>query len=166
MLWLAGPAAQLGSPYHPRPDRSVGCRDARPAQPGARVLRVPGRPPGEKRDPALLEYAVRLAPGGGRKRVRFIPTADGDSPGAIDAVTGVFAGRADVDPSVLTLFPRPGVPDARAYLLAQDVLLVGGARAWWVEPPPAAATATSRSRRAGCSAGCTAGAAAPAPGGP
>jgi peptidase E len=87
---------------------------------------VLSRPPGEKRDPAFLEYAVRLAPGGGRKRVCFIPTAAGDSPGAIDAVAEVFAGRADVHLSVLTLFPQPSVPDARAHLLAQDVLLVGG----------------------------------------
>ena len=49
------------------------------------------RPPGEKRDPAFLEHAVRLAPGSGRKRVCFIPTATGDAPGAIDAVTEVFA---------------------------------------------------------------------------
>jgi peptidase E len=87
---------------------------------------VLNRPPGEPSDPAFVEYAVRLAPGDGRKRVCFIPTASGDSPGAIDAVTGVFAGRADVDLSVLTLFTKPSVPDVRAHLLAQDVLLVGG----------------------------------------
>ena len=87
---------------------------------------VLNRPPGETSDPAFLEYAVRLAPGGGRKRVCFIPTAAGDSPGAIDAVTEVFAGRADVDLSVLTLFTQPSVPDVGAHLLAQDVLLVGG----------------------------------------
>jgi peptidase E len=87
---------------------------------------VLNRPPGEKPDPAFLEYAVRLAPGGGRKRVCFIPTATGDSPSAIDAVAEVFAGRADVDFSVLTLFSQPSVPDVAAHLLAQDVLLVGG----------------------------------------
>jgi hypothetical protein len=73
---------------------------------------VLNRPPGEKPDPAFLEYAVRLAPGGGRKRVCFIPTATGDSPSAIDAVAEVFAGRADVDFSVLTLFSQPSVPGA------------------------------------------------------
>jgi peptidase E len=102
-------------------------------------VQVPGRPrqvfafsgvlnrlPGEKRDPAFLEHAVGLAAGDGKKRVCFIPTATGDSPSAIEAVTEVFAGRKDVDFSVLTLFTQPSVPDVRAYLTAQDVLLVGG----------------------------------------
>jgi peptidase E len=84
------------------------------------------RPPGEKSDPAFLEYAVRLAPGDGKKRVCFIPTATGDSPFVIDIVSEVFAGREDVDFSVLTLFTQPSVPDVAAHLLAQDVLLVGG----------------------------------------
>ena len=64
---------------------------------------VLNRPPGEKGDPALVEYAVSLAAGDGKKRVCFIPTATGDSPSAIDAVTEVFAGREDVDFSVFTL---------------------------------------------------------------
>lgn len=83
-------------------------------------------PPGEKGDPAFLEYAVRLAPGDGKKRVCFIPTATGDSPFVIDVVSEVFAGREDVDFSVLTLFTQPSVPDVGAHLRAQDVLLVGG----------------------------------------
>jgi peptidase E len=87
---------------------------------------VLNRPPGEKPDPAFLEYAVSLAAGSGAARVCFIPTASGDSPGAIDAVTDVFTGREDVDFSVLTLFTQPNVPDVRAHLLGQDVLLVGG----------------------------------------
>jgi peptidase E len=87
---------------------------------------VLNRPPGEKPDPAFLHYAVALSAGDGQKRVCFIPTATGDSPSAIEAVTRVFAGRADVDFSVLTLFTQPSVPDAGAHLLAQDVLLVGG----------------------------------------
>jgi peptidase E len=62
---------------------------------------VLNRPPGEKRDPAFLEYAVSLAARDGKKRVCFIPTATGDSPSAIEAVTEVFAGREDVDFSVL-----------------------------------------------------------------
>ncbi len=41
-------------------------------------------------------------------------------------MTEVFAGQGDVDFSVLTLFTQPTVPDAEAYLMAQDVLLVGG----------------------------------------
>jgi peptidase E len=87
---------------------------------------VLNRPPEEKPDPALLEYAVSLAAGSGVTRVCFIPTATGDSPGAIAAVSEVFTGRADVDFSVLTLFTQPSVPDVRAHLLGQDVLLVGG----------------------------------------
>ena len=81
------------------------------------------RPPGEKGDPAFLEYAVSLAACDGRKRVCFVPTATGDSPSAIDAVTEVFAGREDVDFSVLTLFTQPSVPDVGAHLMTQDVLL-------------------------------------------
>lgn len=84
------------------------------------------RPPGEKPDPTFLEYAVSLAPGHGAKRVCFMPTATGDSPSAIQAVTEVFAARQDVDFSVLTLFTQPSVPDVEAHLMEQDVLLVGG----------------------------------------
>ena len=87
---------------------------------------VLNRPPGEKRDPAFLEYAVSLAAGGGKKQVCFIPTATGDSPSAIEAVTEVFDGREDIGFSVLTLFTQPSVADVRAHLTAQDVLLVGG----------------------------------------
>jgi peptidase E len=84
------------------------------------------RPPGQKRDPAFLEHAIRLAAAGSTTRVCFIPTASGDSPSAIEAVTDVFKDRADVSFSVLTLFPQPSVPDVRAHLTTQDVLLVGG----------------------------------------
>jgi len=87
---------------------------------------VLNRLPDEKRDPAFLEYAVSLAAGDGKKRVCFIPTAAGDSPSAIAAVTEVFAGRGDVDFSVLTLFTKPSVPDVGTHLIGQDVLLVGG----------------------------------------
>ena len=90
---------------------------------------VLNRPPGEKSDPALLEYAVSLAAGDGKKRVCFIPTATGDSPSAIEAVTEVFVGHQDVAFSVLTLFTQPSVPDVEAHLMAQDILLVGAA-AW------------------------------------
>jgi len=87
---------------------------------------VLNRPPGQKRDPAFLEYAVSLAAGGGEKRVCFIPTATGDSPAAIEAVTEVFTDRGHVDFSVLRLFTQPSVPDVEVHLTAQDVLLVGG----------------------------------------
>ncbi len=87
------------------------------------------RPPGEKPNPALVEYAVSLAAGHGKKRVCFIPTATGDSPSAIEALTEVFTDRGDVDFSVLTLFTQPSVPDVAAHLLAQDTVLVGGGSA-------------------------------------
>jgi peptidase E len=87
---------------------------------------VVNRPPEEKPDPAFLEYVVSLAAGSGVTQVCFIPTATGDSPGAIEAVSDVFTGREDVDFSVLRLFTQPNVPDVRAHLLGQDVLLVGG----------------------------------------
>ncbi|MBO0823769.1 MAG: peptidase E [Actinobacteria bacterium] len=87
---------------------------------------VLNRPPGEKPDPTFLEYAVSLATGSATKRVCFVPTATGDSPSAIEAVTEVFTGREDVDLSVLTLFTQPSVPDVGAHLMAQDVVLVGG----------------------------------------
>ena len=60
-------------------------------------------PPGEKGNPAFLEYAVSLAAGDGKKRVCSIPTATGDSPSAIDAVGEAFAGQQDVAFSVLTV---------------------------------------------------------------
>ena len=102
-------------------------------------------PPGEKGNPAFLNYAVSLAPGDGKKRVCFIPTATGDSPFVIDVVSEVFASREDVNFSVLTLFTQPSVPDVRAHLLAQDVLLVAGG---WSRAS-AAATTTRRSGHAG-----------------
>ncbi len=93
---------------------------------------------------------MSLAAGGRKKRVCFIPTATGDSPSAIDAVSEAFAdavseafaGRADVDFSVLTLFTQPSVPDTGAHLMAQDVLLAGGGSvvnrmAVWRAPGPA-----------------------------
>jgi hypothetical protein len=78
------------------------------------------------------------------------PTATGDSPGAIEAVSDVFAGREDVDFSVLTLFTQPSVPDVRAHLLGQDVLLVCGGSVgslcWHVGgPTDSSATASTSS---------------------
>jgi hypothetical protein len=101
---------------------------------------VLNRPPEEKPDPALLEYAVSLAAGSGVTRACFIPTATGDSPGAIEAVTEVFAGREDVEFSVLKLFTQPNVPDVRARLLGQDVPARRLPRSG--DHPPQALTAT------------------------
>ncbi len=80
--------------------------------------------PGE-RPRALVDHAVALA-GDGPKRVCFIPTAVGDARDVIESVSELLAGRHGIDFSVLTLFTQPSVPDVRAHLLSQDVLLVGG----------------------------------------
>ncbi len=83
----------------------------------------PGGPPPE----TLLDYAVNLAAGNGSaRRVCFIPTAVGDRQDAIDHFAGLLAGRDDVDFSYLRLFTQPNVPDVRAHLLGQDVILVCG----------------------------------------
>jgi peptidase E len=82
--------------------------------------------PGSKGSFALVEHAVRLAPGAGRKRVCFIPTAVGDSARHIDAQTASFAALPQAELSVLTLFTQPNVPNVREHLLSQDVILVEG----------------------------------------
>jgi hypothetical protein len=64
------------------------------------------RPPGEKPNPALVEYAVSLAAGHGKKRVCFIATEDG--------VGLHYIGTE----------------------LHEAVAMQDGARAWWVEPAP------------------------------
>jgi peptidase E len=74
----------------------------------------------------LVDYALSLAGTGKRTRVCYVPTAVGDSAEAIGAKTAVFAGRADVESSVLRLFTRPSVPDVRGHLLRQEVILVEG----------------------------------------
>jgi peptidase E len=86
--------------------------------------------PGERGNLPLVEHALDL----GRTRwlweaavrVCYVPTAVGDDPAAVAAYQQVFAGRDDVDLSVLSLFPRPNVPDVRKHLLRQDVVLVEG----------------------------------------
>jgi peptidase E len=82
--------------------------------------------PGQPSSELLTEHAISLAPGHGRKRVCYVPTAVGDLPAAVGSWTDKFAGRADIEFTVLTLFTQPSVPDIRAHLLAQDVLLVEG----------------------------------------
>jgi peptidase E len=78
------------------------------------------RPPGQKRDPALLEYAVSLAAGDGKKRVCFIPTADGVLP----------AGYATEDGVGLHYIGTQ---------LHEAVAMQDSAQAWWVEPSPGGA---------------------------
>jgi peptidase E len=74
----------------------------------------------------LTEYAVELAGVSGRRpRVCFLATALGDS----DFVLRIFydaARFAGYEASHLALFPMPNVDDARAHLLAQDVVWVWG----------------------------------------
>jgi peptidase E len=83
----------------------------------------PGGPPPE----ALINFAISQAVTGGPvRRLCYIPTAVGDRQDAIDHYTELFAGRGDVDFSFLRLFTQPNVPDVRAHLLGQDVILVEG----------------------------------------
>lgn len=83
----------------------------------------PGGPPPE----TLLHYAISLAPANGPvRKVCLIPTAVGDRQDAIDHFAGLLAGRGDVEFSFLQLFTQPNVPDVRAHLLGQDVILVCG----------------------------------------
>lgn len=75
----------------------------------------------------LTNHALRLTGRSEGLRLCYLPTAVGDSQSHIDAKTESFTRqRPDVDFSVLRLFPQPSVPDVRAHLLAQDVLLVDG----------------------------------------
>jgi len=83
----------------------------------------PGGPPRG----ALLDFAISLgASGGPVRRLCYIPTAIGDRQDAIDHYAALFADRDDVEFSFLRLFPQPNVPDVRAHLLGQDVILVEG----------------------------------------
>jgi dipeptidase E len=71
---------------------------------------------------ALDEFVLGLA-GPGRPRVCFLPTAAADS--ADYVVTFYEAFRERAEPSHLELFGRPR-RDIRDFLLAQDVVYVGG----------------------------------------
>jgi peptidase E len=75
---------------------------------------------------SLVDYGIGLAGARSRTRLCYIPTAVGDLPEAIGHYTSVFADRADIEFSVLRLFTQPSVPDVRAHLLGQDVILVEG----------------------------------------
>ncbi|MGH3153939.1 MAG: Type 1 glutamine amidotransferase-like domain-containing protein [Streptosporangiaceae bacterium] len=75
----------------------------------------------------LAEYALTLAGRSQGIRVCYLATAIGDLPVAIDAYAARFAQHpAGVGYSALRLFTQPNVPDVRAHLLAQDVILVEG----------------------------------------
>lgn len=61
-----------------------------------------------------------------RPRVCFVPTASGDAQGYVERFLAAFGPR-DCEPSVLPLFQRTLDDDAlRAFVLAQDVVYVGG----------------------------------------
>ncbi|MFJ6577309.1 Type 1 glutamine amidotransferase-like domain-containing protein [Streptomyces sp. NPDC091368] len=61
-----------------------------------------------------------------RPRVCFVPTASGDAPGYVERFLDAWRTRA-YEPGVLSLFRRELDDDAlREYLLAQDVVYVGG----------------------------------------
>lgn len=75
--------------------------------------------------PTLNQYVLDLA-GTSRPRVCFVPTASGDSQDYIIGFYNSFARLACV-PSHLTLFnPGPPIADLRSFVLAQDVIVVGG----------------------------------------
>jgi peptidase E len=81
-----------------------------------------GPPPG-----ALVDFAISLADASRPvRRLCYVPTAVGDRQDAIDHYTARFAERGDIEFSVLRLFTQPNMPDVRAHLLSQDVILVEG----------------------------------------
>jgi len=84
-----------------------------------------GRGPLDWSPGPVFDLAVELAGGPSRPRICYLGTATGDDPARVGGFYGAFAGRA-VEPSHLSLFPMPTVPDVRAHLLAQDVVWVGG----------------------------------------
>ncbi len=73
----------------------------------------------------IIEHAIELAGSPGRPRFCYLGTAGGDSLNGTAGFYRAFAG-SDVRASHLELFSMPNVPDVRAYLLAQDVIWVGG----------------------------------------
>ncbi|MFJ5800113.1 Type 1 glutamine amidotransferase-like domain-containing protein [Streptomyces decoyicus] len=72
----------------------------------------------------LLDDFVLDAAGQDRPKVCFLPTASGDAPGYIEAFHTAFGAR-DCETGHLELFRRT-VTGLRAFLLAQDIVYVGG----------------------------------------
>ena len=77
----------------------------------------------EEESPALDDYILD-ASGRSRPRVCFLPTAGGDNNSYLVKFYNAFSG-GHCDPCHLALFNRT-VDDARAFLLSQDVIYVGG----------------------------------------
>jgi peptidase E len=83
--------------------------------------------PGQPASARLVDFAISLAATSRPvRRLCYIPTAIGDRQDAIDHYEARFADRDDVEFSFLRLFTQPNVPDVRAHLLSQDVILVEG----------------------------------------
>jgi len=83
--------------------------------------------PGGPGSAGLIEHALGLVPDARpARRLCYVPTATGDRPEAIESRAAAFAARPDVEFSALRLFTQPSVPDIRAHLLSQDVILVEG----------------------------------------
>ena len=78
----------------------------------------------EDYDPRLNAFVLSLARRA-RPRVCFVGTATGDSPEYVANFYRAFSGHHDCEPSDLGLFERT-VADLRAFVLAQDVIWVGG----------------------------------------
>jgi dipeptidase E len=78
----------------------------------------------EDYDPRLNAYVLSLARRK-RPRVCFVGTASGDAPAYVTNFYRAFSGHHDCEPSDLALFERT-VADLRAFVLAQDVVYVGG----------------------------------------
>ena len=76
----------------------------------------------EPDNPVLDDYLLKLT-GTSRPKVCFVPTASGDASDYVAKFEEVLASRAET--SVLRLFTREHA-DLRAFLLAQDVVYVGG----------------------------------------
>jgi peptidase E len=75
----------------------------------------------------LVQHAIDLAGSPGRPRVCFVPTAVGDSAEAVESfASAATAAGVDAEITTLALFPQPSVPDIRAHLLGQDVIVVSG----------------------------------------
>jgi peptidase E len=84
-----------------------------------------GRGPADWAPGPVFDLAFELAGSPERPKLCYLGTATGDDPARLAGVYGAFAG-SPVEVSHLSLFPMPTVPDARAHLLAQDVVWVGG----------------------------------------
>ena len=92
----------------------------------SQILAISGVLGDGPRTRGLISYAVSLAGVDRPARFCFLPTAEGDHPLAVQWFEDAFGNDPSVEASVLTLFTKPNVPDVRSFLLAQDVLWVGG----------------------------------------